>query len=452
MVILEANRIHAVRDPYGFRPLCLGRFGTEDAPEGWIVASESPALDVVGADVRSRDRAGRDGDDHRSGRHVDASCSNRRRASRSSASSSSSTSLVPTRTSWVTRCTRRAVAWASCSPQQSSRRGRPRDGRARLGDAGRRGIRQGLGDSLRLRAREEPLHRPHVHRARPERARDQRATQVQSAAREHRGSAPHRRGRLDRARHDDARRSSRCCATPARPRCTFASPRRPSCGPATTASTRRIATSSRRANHSIEEMNEFIGSDSLEFITLENLRSAIRTGRRVLRRVSHRLVSGADPGHDRTQEAAGESTARYRRHARPTPRRASRSTRATRSLRESRPASASTVRARRSRGHRRLRRALRARAANVRRAGAGRLGRRRGHEARSRSTRLSATTRSGIDLVAMLVDDLVCVGAEPLFVLGLRRRRLARVPSSWRVLVAGVAEGCRHARGRAARR
>jgi amidophosphoribosyltransferase len=41
--------VHAVRDPYGFRPLCLGRLGTEDAPEGWIVASESPALDVVGA-------------------------------------------------------------------------------------------------------------------------------------------------------------------------------------------------------------------------------------------------------------------------------------------------------------------------------------------------------------------------------------------------------------------
>jgi amidophosphoribosyltransferase len=49
MVILEANTVHAVRDPYGFRPLCLGQFGTDDAPEGWIVASESPALDVVGA-------------------------------------------------------------------------------------------------------------------------------------------------------------------------------------------------------------------------------------------------------------------------------------------------------------------------------------------------------------------------------------------------------------------
>jgi amidophosphoribosyltransferase len=49
MVVLEANAVHAVRDPYGFRPLCLGLLGTPDEPEGWIVASESPALDVVGA-------------------------------------------------------------------------------------------------------------------------------------------------------------------------------------------------------------------------------------------------------------------------------------------------------------------------------------------------------------------------------------------------------------------
>jgi len=49
MVVLEADEIHAVRDPFGFRPLCLGRLGSEESPEGWIVASESPALDVVGA-------------------------------------------------------------------------------------------------------------------------------------------------------------------------------------------------------------------------------------------------------------------------------------------------------------------------------------------------------------------------------------------------------------------
>ena len=49
LVLLEADAVHGVRDPYGFRPLCLGRLGTADAPEGWVLASETPALDVVGA-------------------------------------------------------------------------------------------------------------------------------------------------------------------------------------------------------------------------------------------------------------------------------------------------------------------------------------------------------------------------------------------------------------------
>jgi amidophosphoribosyltransferase len=48
-VLVEATRVHGIRDAHGFRPLCLGRFGGVDAPEGWALASESPALDVMGA-------------------------------------------------------------------------------------------------------------------------------------------------------------------------------------------------------------------------------------------------------------------------------------------------------------------------------------------------------------------------------------------------------------------
>jgi amidophosphoribosyltransferase len=58
IVVLEADAVHAVRDPHGFRPLCLGRLGTADAPEGWIVASESPALDVLGASFEREIRPG----------------------------------------------------------------------------------------------------------------------------------------------------------------------------------------------------------------------------------------------------------------------------------------------------------------------------------------------------------------------------------------------------------
>ena len=50
----------------------------------------------------------------------------------------------------------------------------------------------------------------------------------------------------------------------------------------------------------------------------------------------------------------------------------------------------------------------------------------------------------GIDLVAMCVDDLVCVGAEPLFMLDYIATGKVD-PERIAVLVAGVAEGCRQA-------
>jgi phosphoribosylformylglycinamidine cyclo-ligase len=50
----------------------------------------------------------------------------------------------------------------------------------------------------------------------------------------------------------------------------------------------------------------------------------------------------------------------------------------------------------------------------------------------------------GIDLVAMLVDDLVCVGAEPLFVLDYLAVGSLN-PQVVEVIVAGIAEGCRQA-------
>ncbi len=43
-VLMDAGRVIGVRDPKGFRPLCLGRLDN-----GWVLASETPALDVVGA-------------------------------------------------------------------------------------------------------------------------------------------------------------------------------------------------------------------------------------------------------------------------------------------------------------------------------------------------------------------------------------------------------------------
>ena len=43
-VLMDEGHLIGVRDPNGFRPLCLGKLD-----HGWVLASETPALDVVGA-------------------------------------------------------------------------------------------------------------------------------------------------------------------------------------------------------------------------------------------------------------------------------------------------------------------------------------------------------------------------------------------------------------------
>jgi amidophosphoribosyltransferase len=66
LVVLDERRVLGVRDPYGFRPLVLGRLpaagpdgepldsglwpGDDDATAGWVLASETTGLDIVGAE------------------------------------------------------------------------------------------------------------------------------------------------------------------------------------------------------------------------------------------------------------------------------------------------------------------------------------------------------------------------------------------------------------------
>ena len=44
LVLIDQHAVYGVRDPNGFRPLCLGRLDS-----GWVMASETAALDIVGA-------------------------------------------------------------------------------------------------------------------------------------------------------------------------------------------------------------------------------------------------------------------------------------------------------------------------------------------------------------------------------------------------------------------
>ncbi|HWH35829.1 MAG TPA: amidophosphoribosyltransferase [Acidimicrobiales bacterium] len=50
LVLMDEGHLIGVRDPNGFRPLCLGTLRDGDGQElGWVLASETPALEVVGA-------------------------------------------------------------------------------------------------------------------------------------------------------------------------------------------------------------------------------------------------------------------------------------------------------------------------------------------------------------------------------------------------------------------
>jgi amidophosphoribosyltransferase len=44
LVLMDQRTVYGVRDPHGFRPLVLGKL-----PGGWVIASETAALDIVGA-------------------------------------------------------------------------------------------------------------------------------------------------------------------------------------------------------------------------------------------------------------------------------------------------------------------------------------------------------------------------------------------------------------------
>ena len=158
------RRVHGIRDAHGFRPLCLGRFGGVDAPEGWALASESPALDVMGAtfvrEVAPGELVTIEGTTCTSTQLLDAG---RRRAA---VHLRVRLLRAARRGARGPRGARRAPTHRRAARAPVARRRRPGDGRAGLGRARRRGLRARERHPVRPGPREEPLHRPDLHRAR----------------------------------------------------------------------------------------------------------------------------------------------------------------------------------------------------------------------------------------------------------------------------------------------
>ncbi len=237
VVLITERALYAFRDPYGVRPLVLGKLDDR----GWVVASETCGLDIVGAefvrDVAPGEMIKISEDGVESDQAVPAE----------------KPSLCVFEFIYFARpdsvlydCTlyearsRMGAAIARSAPVEADLvMGVPDSGvPAAVGYAQASGIPFGEG-LVKNRYVGQDVHLAHaVHSPAGHQA------QAEPPQARHQRQAPRRRRRLDRAweHEQEARRSS--CARRARQRCTCASRRRPFAGPASTASTRTRRSSS----------------------------------------------------------------------------------------------------------------------------------------------------------------------------------------------------------------
>ena len=174
--------------------------GARPPEHGWVVASETAALDIVGAtfvrevepgELIAIDEDGRALQPVRRGPTQGLPVRVRLRG--------------PAR--HLDRRPQRAGHPGRRRPPARPRapgRGRPGHPDARVRHPGRDRLRRGVRHPVRPGLREELLRRPHVHPALPDHPPARHPAQAQPAARGDRGQAPDRRGRLDRARQHPA--------------------------------------------------------------------------------------------------------------------------------------------------------------------------------------------------------------------------------------------------------
>ncbi len=191
LVIMDERTLYGVRDRHGVRPLCIGKL-----PGGWVIASETAALDIVGATLVREVEPG----------EVVAIDEPR----------PAGPALRPARAQAV-RVRARLPGQGRLHPRRPERPPGPPGARRRPGRRGagrrrpghprpghglerRRRLRRGQRHPLRRGPDEEPLCRPHLHPAEPDHAPARHPDQAQPAQGGHPGAAAGRGRRLDRAR------------------------------------------------------------------------------------------------------------------------------------------------------------------------------------------------------------------------------------------------------------
>ena len=180
LVFMDEHTLYAARDPQGFRPLVLGRLD-----RGWVVASETAALDIVGASVIREVEPGElIAIDERGVR------SHRFAAADPKGCLFEYVYLARPDTSIAGRsvqATRVEVGRRLAAEHPAA--GRPGHPGARVRHPGRHRLRAGQRDSLRPGPGQELLRRPDVHPAQPDDQAAGHQAQAESAARRDRRPA-----------------------------------------------------------------------------------------------------------------------------------------------------------------------------------------------------------------------------------------------------------------------
>ena len=167
LTVLTRDALFGVRDPLGIRPLCLGRL---DA--GWVLASETCALDTLGAElVRELAPGEVVRIDEDGAAVVVVGCGAGRRAHVGAVPAGAHLLRAARLAAAGRAALRGADADGRAAGARAPGRGGHRDRHPRLGDGGGRGLRAGVGRPLRGGPGQEPLRRADLHPARPAAAR-----------------------------------------------------------------------------------------------------------------------------------------------------------------------------------------------------------------------------------------------------------------------------------------
>ena len=196
LVFMDEHTLYAARDGYGVRPLVLGRLD-----RGWVVASETAALDIVGASFVREVEPG------------ELITIDARRAALGALRPADAEGLpvrvrVPGPAGHDDRRSQRALGPGRGRPPAGPRapgRGRPGHPGAGVRHPRRDRLRRGVRHPVRPGPGEELLRRPDLHPAVPDDPAARHPAQAQSAAGRAAGQADRRGGRLDRARQHPAR-------------------------------------------------------------------------------------------------------------------------------------------------------------------------------------------------------------------------------------------------------